>query len=284
MGLAATAAGRLELVTADGRTVFEVKSFGRLDSSRRRQVEKSLKKAVQSVPDMTRWVLVIPMNMTPDRPGAKSSEQAWFEERSYRRWPRASISTGTGWTGSTPSSENMDIQRFIEGPDAQVLQRAMEFDKERAVLRDGATDLDARLAGFGDASTRSRRTGPWSFCSRRRPVADAASQLTTRRSSTRSSSPRHSPSAPVTPKTRSFVQFEHTLAFGGHVDLPAGYVTDIDIDASDEARSLFRAGDPGASRFSVSPPRSARSSDPFTIRYSATTVRPGAHPVPCLPG
>lgn len=38
------------LVTGDGRTVFEVKSFGRLTSSRRTQVERSLRQAVASAP------------------------------------------------------------------------------------------------------------------------------------------------------------------------------------------------------------------------------------------
>lgn len=242
-----------ELVTADGRTVFEVKSFGRLDSSRRRQVEKSLKKAVQSVPDMTRWVLVIPMNMTPARPGAKSSEQAWFEEKLPTLAPGVDLDWfGLDWLDAQ-LAENMDVQRFIEGPDAQVLQRAMEFDKERAVLRDGATDLDARLAGL---QRRIDEVSPhWTVDF---AVRDGV-RWQTLRAKTKDA---HIVDPIIITPTFAFLagdpedeklraQFEHTLAFGGHVNLPAGYVTDIDIVASDEARSLFRAGDPGASRFSI---------------------------------
>lgn len=46
-------------------------------------------------------------------------------------------------------------------------------------------------------------------------------------------------------------RFERTLAFGGSVDVPAGYVTDIEIEASDEARLLFSTADPKDSAFTL---------------------------------
>lgn len=247
------------LITPDGHTVFEVKSFGRLDSTRRRQVERSLKKAVQSAPDMTRWVLVIPMNMTPRRPGAKSSEQSWFEEKLPTLAPGVDLNWyGQDWLDAA-LAENMDIQRFIEGPDSQVLQRAGEFGMEQAVLADGATDLDARLAGL---QRRVDEVSPYwtvDFA-----VLDGIRMQTLRAKT---------PNAPVidpitiTPTfafkagdaedQRLRAQFEQTLAFGGRVDLPAGYVTNLDIDASEEARKLFLAGDPSTSEFSFISTREA---------------------------
>jgi hypothetical protein len=240
------------LVTPDGHTVFEVKSFGRLDSKRRRQVERSLKKAVKSAPDMTRWVLVIPMNMTPRRPGVKSSEQSWFEEKLPTLAPGVDLNWfGQDWLDAA-LAENMAIQRYIEGADAQVLQRAKEFDKERDVLAGGATDLDARLAGL---QQRVDEVSP--FWTLDFAVRDGVRMQTLR--AKRSDAPVVDPitmSPTFTFKAgdaedeRLRAQFEQTMAFGGRVDLPAGYVTDLNIDASEEARKLFAAGDPSTSEFS----------------------------------
>lgn len=246
-----------ELVTADGRTVFEVKSFGRLDSSRRRQVAKSLTKAVQTVPDMTRWVLAIPMNMTPTRPGARSSEQAWFEETLPKLAPGVDLDWfGRDWLDAA-LAKNMDVQRYIEGPESQLLQRAAEFGMETAVLADGASNLDERLAGL---QRRVDEVSPyWTLDF---AVRDGVHYQTLR--AKRDDAPVADPIV-ITP-TFTFrtddaddeelrAKFEHTLAFGGHVDLPAGYMTDIDIEASPEARKLFDPGEPATSEFSLATPR-----------------------------
>lgn len=243
-----------ELVTADGRTVFEVKSFGRLDSQRRRQVERSLKKAMESVPDMTRWVLVIPMNMTPVRPGGKSSEQAWFEQKLPQLAPGVDLDWfGLDWLDAQ-LAENMDVQRYIEGVDGQLLQRAQEFDMERAVLAAGAVDLGARLAGLERVVNEVSPYWKLDFAMR-----DGV-QWRTLRAKTEDAHLRDP--ITITP-TFTFrrgdlddeklrAEFEQTVAFGGHVHLPAGYVTDIDVEASEEARKLFQQGDPTTSEFTIS--------------------------------
>ncbi len=137
-----------QLITADGNTVFEVKSFGRLTGSRRRQVQNSLRQAVRSVPDMNRWVLVIPMNMTPARPGVRSSEETWFDENLPGFAPGVELSWwGQDWLDGQ-LAENMDIQRYIEGVDGQLMERAREFKMEQEVLADGANDLGSRLDGL----------------------------------------------------------------------------------------------------------------------------------------
>jgi hypothetical protein len=101
------------LITADGTTVFEIKSSGRLTSSRRSQVERSLRAAVASMPSMTRWVLVIPMNMTPARPGVRGSEETWLDDRLPTLAPGVDLDWwGLDWLDDQ-LSERMDVQRYI---------------------------------------------------------------------------------------------------------------------------------------------------------------------------
>jgi hypothetical protein len=242
-----------QLITSDGRTVFEVKSFGRLTSSRRRQAERSLRQAVESAPGMTRWVLVIPMNMTPARPGVRSSEEQWFDEE----LPKLAAGVDLDWWGldwlDDQVAQNMDIQRYIEGVDGQLLQRAAEFNMERDVLAGGVEDLRSRISNL------QRRVDEISpFWTLDFAVRDGV-QMTTLRAKV-DDAPVLDPIT-ITP-TFTFrtddadeealrQQFERTLAFGGSIDLPAGYVTELEIDASDEARLLFRTGDPATSEFSV---------------------------------
>lgn len=46
-------------------------------------------------------------------------------------------------------------------------------------------------------------------------------------------------------------RLEQTLAFGGRVELPVGCITNIEIQASEEARLLFSNGDPKTSEFTI---------------------------------
>lgn len=240
-------------ITPDGRTVFEIKSFGRLTSSRRRQVERSLRTAVISAPDMTRWVLVIPMNMTPTRPGVRSSEEAWFDDELPKCAPGVDLDWwGLDWLDDQVAG-NMDIQRYIEGTDGQLLSRAREFEFEKAVLAGGAQDLRTRIENLRGKVDEISPFWTLDFSIRdgvqttilRAKVPDAhlldpikfTPTLTFRRDH------------PGDEELRQ--RFEHTLAFGGTVDLPAGYVTDLEIEASDEARLLFSGGDPKDSGFSI---------------------------------
>lgn len=242
-----------QLVTADGRTVFEVKSFGRLNSSRRRQIDKSLRKAVQSAPDMNRWVLVIPMNRTPARPGARSSEEAWFADALPKLAPGVQLSWwGLDWLDGQVA-ENMAFQRYIEGVDGQLLERAREFNLEQAVLAGGADDLRSRI------ETIARRADEISMFW----TLDVAVRGGITQTSLRAKVPNAHTLDPIrlTPTfqfrtddpddERLRQRFEQALAFGGSVDLPAGYVTDLEIEASAEAQLLFSTGDPKNSEFTL---------------------------------
>lgn len=245
-----------ELMTADGRTVFEVKSFGRLGSSQRRQIERSLRRAVESVADLSRWVLVIPMNMTPNRAG-RSGEQAWFEDKLQSIAPDVDLAWwGLDWLDGQ-AADRADFVRYVEGPDSQLLERSRLFEKETAVLAGGVGDLRSRVenlrASVDDVSMF------WTL--------DFASRNGVTTSTLRAKIPDAHLLDPITiTPTFSFKvgdpeaeelreQFERTLAFGGTVDLPAGYVTSLDIDASDEARLLFSRDDPSASEYTLTTAR-----------------------------
>lgn len=245
-----------ELVTADGRTVFEVKSFGRLGSSQRRQIERSLRTAVESVPDLHRWVLVIPMNMTPNRAG-RSGEQAWFEDK----LPAHASGVELDWWGldwlDGQAAQRPDFVRYLEGPDAQILERAALFQQEQAVLADGIKDLHqrvARLAGNVDDISMFwtldfASSGGVTTSTLRAKVDDAhildPITITPRF--------RFEDGDPQAEELRE--KFLRTMAFGGTVNLPAGYVTDLNIDASDEARLLFPDREPAGSAFTFTTAR-----------------------------
>lgn len=242
-----------QLITVDDRTVFEIKSFGRLNSSRRRQVERSLRQAVTSAPGMTNWVLVIPMNMTPTRPGVRSSEEAWFDEDLPKLAPGVDLQwRGQDWLDDQVAG-NMDVQRYIEGTDGQLLARAAVLNLEQAVLVGGTEDLHTRI---GTLRSRVDEISPfWTldfavrdgvFSTMLRAKVEDAHLLDPIRITPTF---KFRVADPVDDALRQ--QFERTMAFGGAVHLPAGYVTNFEIDASDEARLLFHTEDPAKSEFSV---------------------------------
>ena len=75
----------VQVPTGDGLVIFELKSFtGRMNASRRRQVEASLERASQHEP--AEWRLVVPIDPTP-------GELAWFEGLS------AGYGFGCRWLG-----------------------------------------------------------------------------------------------------------------------------------------------------------------------------------------
>lgn len=258
--------------------MFEVKSFGRLDGKRRRQVERSLKKAVLSAPKMTSWVLVIPMNRTPTRPGAKSSEEAWFEGRLAEMAPGVDLDWyGLDWLDNQ-LAENMDLQRYIEGADSQLLQRAKEFNQEQAVLANGAADLHERVANLGRRVDEISPYWTLDFA-----VRDGV-QWRTLRAKTEDAA-RLDPIT-ITP-TFTFrrgnpddellsAQLEQALAFGGEVGLPAGYLADITVDASDEAKKLFDTRDPAQTEVSFISTRSVLEPR-IRCSYEVRAVDPAGH-------
>jgi transcriptional regulator with XRE-family HTH domain len=89
----------------DGTDAYELKSFtGRMTQSRRRQVKRSLARAMEREPRS--WTLVAPIDPTP-------SEQAWFDSL------QASVSSRLDWKGWTWLEEKLaqypDVTRSFSG-------------------------------------------------------------------------------------------------------------------------------------------------------------------------
>ena len=104
---------------------FELKSFtGRMTSSRRQQVARSLKRAAALDPD--RWTLVVPIDPTPH-------EDQWFRELG------AGYPFPIAWLGKTWLDDKMsafpDIRRyFLEGAKDEVIRLLLELQGEQAII------------------------------------------------------------------------------------------------------------------------------------------------------
>ena len=106
---------------------FELKSFtGRMNTGRRRQVERSLERAACLGP--ARWTLVVPIDPTP-------GEKDWFRKLGK------GYSFPIEWYGKTWLDERMsafpDIRRyFLEGTNDEVVRLLRELQEEQAIVTD----------------------------------------------------------------------------------------------------------------------------------------------------
>jgi hypothetical protein len=119
-----------------GTDAFELKSFtGRMTPARRKQVKKSLAKAMKKSPRT--WTLSAPIDPTP-------GEQTWFD----------SLDLGLGaqldWLGKNWLKEQLarfpDIVRYFSGSDSEVVRILTEISREEALPED-ASGLAVRFAG-----------------------------------------------------------------------------------------------------------------------------------------
>jgi len=236
-------------VSDDGVTVFEMKSFtDRLTSTRRRQVEKSLRRALENAPGMTRWELIVPLNMTPERTGAKSSEQSWFEGRLAAIAGDVKLEWRDRAWLDFHFAQHADLREYVEGPTSEVLRLAKEARMEEDILADGAADLAARnlrLRGRVDAVT-PYWTLDWqtrgnTHTSTLRAKHPQAPELDPIRMTPTFQFSKQDPAA-----VAKAAELDHVLGFGGTVDVPGGYITDFLIETSPETLRLLgsRSGPP----------------------------------------
>jgi hypothetical protein len=120
----------------DGTDAYELKSFtGRMTQSRRRQVTRSLRRAMVQTPRT--WTLVLPIDFTP-------AEQEWFESL------QADVSARLDLRGRTWLEEKLaqypDIARYFAGAAAEVVRLLTEVAHEDA-LPDDARALGERFSG-----------------------------------------------------------------------------------------------------------------------------------------
>lgn len=119
-----------------GADVYELKSFtDRMTPQRRRQVKRSLTRAMQTGPRT--WTLVVPIDPTPE-------EQRWFDSLGVGLLVRLE------WLGKTWLEENLarfpDIIRYFSGAAEEVVRLLAEIRAEDA-LPDDAAGLARRFAG-----------------------------------------------------------------------------------------------------------------------------------------
>jgi hypothetical protein len=121
---------------ASGLEIFELKSFtGRMSSSRRAQVKRSLARASQH--DPAAWHLVVPIQPTP-------AEDEWFSKLT------ADCPFGCDWLGLDWLDSHMaDIpaisRYYINGSSDEVLDALIALEKEQAVLAGGIPDAIERM-------------------------------------------------------------------------------------------------------------------------------------------
>lgn len=231
------------LRTADGRTVYEVKSYAlRLTKAYRRKVAGSLGEAVKTVPDMSTWVLVVPINPT-------RGELTWFENELQLIAPGVALEwRGVGWL-DLQAAEHLAFARMVQGPYAQVLAAAAEVHLEQAVMTGGVEDLFTRNKRLRERidDVSLHWTVDWAI--------EGAVTTTTLR-------PKH-PDAPrvdpihLTPRftfdpkndeaLKVQAKLEATMNYGGAVELNSEYFGGFDVEASAEAKLLMGPMDePGA--------------------------------------
>ncbi len=118
-----------------GESIFQLKSFtGRLSSSRKAQIRRSLKRAAQRRTE--RWWLVVPIDPTP-------SEQRWFDDL------KLSVLFPIEWLGQTwldgEFAKFPEVSEyFIQDHRDEVLRMLAELNQEGLAL-DSAADATERL-------------------------------------------------------------------------------------------------------------------------------------------
>lgn len=120
----------------DGLVIFEVKSYtARLTPTQRRDIATSLRTAAAHQPK--RWVLILPLEPSP-------KEESWFDGLRDTH-PAITLEwRGRDWLDGEFADREQFI-RYVEGPDAALLQRAREFGMEQAALANGIPDLQGRV-------------------------------------------------------------------------------------------------------------------------------------------
>lgn len=138
----------VQLLTPEGLSVFQLKSFtGRMTNARRRQVKKSLDRALEASPSA--WSLVVPIDPTP-------AEQRWFKTLAE------SASCPLQWKGLTWLDSEMSLRPdiapyFLNGAKDEVLSLLVQLQQEQAAV-ENVQDAVARLR---DLRTRLNQIDPY---------------------------------------------------------------------------------------------------------------------------
>lgn len=206
-----------------GREAFELKSFtGRLKGSRRRQVERSLKRAAEGNP--TRWSLVVPIDHTP-------AELTWFEGlQTQYEFPL--LWRGKTWLDSEMAS-HPDIHRyFVKGAAEEVIERLAELNMEQAALARGVEDAADRLEVI---KNRLNEIDPFYSFSISITADGREISLHPKYAGAERDRPIKGTIKGTFPDTeegtRARQEFEDAIGFGLGVELPGEFIEAVDLDA-----------------------------------------------------
>lgn len=138
-GLGGDGGRDVQLPTADGVRLFEIKSFtGRVGPSQRRQITASLERAAGLQP--LDWTLIVPIDHNP-------AELAWFERL------QGTVNFPISWRGLTwldgEFSTHPAIARYyVDGVAEELADLARLFSQERASLAGGVRDVIDRVSAL----------------------------------------------------------------------------------------------------------------------------------------
>ena len=104
--------------TADGLVIYQIKRFtGRMDSSRRQKVERSLERASEHEP--SQWILVVPIDPT-------MGELRWFENLT-QQYPFTCVWDDKTWLDSEMAQKPDIADYYLHGSEQRVLAMLKEI-------------------------------------------------------------------------------------------------------------------------------------------------------------
>lgn len=133
----------IQIPLPGGLKIFQLKRFtGRLDerSGRRKQVERSLKKAAEHNP--VAWYLVVPINHT-------DGELKWFNNLTAK-YLFPCIWRGKDWLDDHMASHPELRRYYLEGSKDEIYRLLSEINSEQAGLTRGIPDLVQRVQVLGN--------------------------------------------------------------------------------------------------------------------------------------
>lgn len=126
----------VQFETPEGLVVWELKSFtDRMTKQRRRQVERSLKRAAELRP--SRWELIVPIDPTPE-------EKTWFDGL-RRVFPFPMEWRGMAWLDTQFAEREFIANYFLKGAEARVFDLLRQIREEQAGLTRGLPDVVDRV-------------------------------------------------------------------------------------------------------------------------------------------
>jgi predicted nucleotidyltransferase len=210
------------LQTPNGLVIWELKSFvGRLASGRRRQIERSLTRALERRP--IEWNLVVPVNPTP-------AEKKWFDDLKAEgvqlNW------YGLSWLDAQMSKHPQIARYFLWNGETEAIQLLRELHQEQAALAGGVPDALRRLEALAGQLNELDPYYRFSIS-----TVGGKPQLSVH---PRFSGAEHErpilvslegkfPNTPEGERARN--ELQQTIKFGTPVRVPAEYVSRLEVDA-----------------------------------------------------